>query len=76
MGRMSRRAIDIDALDFEERLHLIEALWDSLSDDPSKVPLTPEQRQELEIRLDRLDAGENVGIPWEEVLKRVQDRLA
>jgi putative addiction module component (TIGR02574 family) len=73
---MSRRAIDIDALDFEERLQLIEALWDSLSNDPSRVPLSPQQRQELDVRLDRIDAGDNTGIPWEEVLSRVQGRIA
>lgn len=63
---MSRAAIDIDQLSPQERLDLIEKLWDSLSDDD--VPLTDSQRQELEHRLDALDREGPVGVPWEQVL--------
>jgi len=73
---MSRPAIDIESLDFEERMRLIEVLWDSLSDDPSKIPLTRQQMKELDARLDRIDAGDDAGIPWDEVLDRVQGRIA
>jgi putative addiction module component (TIGR02574 family) len=54
----------------EERLRLLEQLWDSLSDDDG--PLTPAQREELDRRLDELDRDGPSGIPWEEVLRRLK----
>lgn len=72
---MSRSAVDIESLDIEERLRLLGALWDSLSDHPDKIPLTTEQQVELNARLDRIDAGDTAGIPWAEVLRQVQGRI-
>jgi putative addiction module component (TIGR02574 family) len=66
--------IDIASLSTEERLHLLEELWDSLSATPEAVPLTNAQREELDRRLDELDRDDAVGIPWEEVLPRIRSR--
>jgi putative addiction module component (TIGR02574 family) len=44
---------EITRLSPDERLALIEQLWDSLDDD--QVPLTPAQQAELERRLATLD---------------------
>jgi len=73
---MSTQAIDLDKLNVEERLDLIEGLWNSLTDDPSRVPLTEAQKKELDRRLDKIEAGDAAGIPWDEVLKQVQSRLS
>ena len=73
---MSTRAIDIEKLDAEEKLRLIEELWDSLNDDPSQVPLTGAQREELDRRLDEIEQGDDAGIPWDEILSRIRKRLA
>lgn len=62
---MAKPAVDIDKLTREERLDLIEQLWDSLADED--VPLTTAQREELDRRLDRLDREGPVGIPWDQV---------
>jgi putative addiction module component (TIGR02574 family) len=59
--------MDIEQFTPEERLALIERLWDSLSEDD--VPLTDAQREELDRRLDALDREGPVGIPWEQVYK-------
>ena len=72
---MSEHQIDIDSLDTEQRLRLIERLWDSLSAKPESIPLTEEQKAELDRRLDEIDAGDTEGIPWDEVMRRVQARL-
>jgi putative addiction module component (TIGR02574 family) len=61
--------MEIDELTPEERLALIERLWDSLSD--NDVPLTDAQREELDHRLDALDREGPVGIPWEQVYKEL-----
>jgi putative addiction module component (TIGR02574 family) len=71
---MSRRGLDIASLTPEERLGLLEELWDSLAAAPGAVPLTEAQRAELDRRLDDLDREGPVGIPWEEVLNRIRSR--
>ena len=71
---MSKPAINIDDLNPEERLRMIEELWDSLSEQPGNVPLTDEQRQELDRRLDDLERSGPKGIPWEEVLEQIRAR--
>jgi putative addiction module component (TIGR02574 family) len=67
-------AIDIETLSPEERLKLLEELWDSLSSSPDAVPLTEPQRQELDRRLDELERGGPGDIPWEEVQRRISSR--
>ena len=67
---MSESAIDIGRLSPEERLRLLEQLWDSLSDDD--IPLTTAQREELDPRLDDLEREGPRGIPWDEVLDRLE----
>ena len=71
---MSTPRVDIRKLTPEERLRLIEELWESLSQDPSGVPVSQAQRDELDRRLDELEADGGVGIPWDEVLTRIQER--
>ena len=70
----SMSAIDIAKLSPEERLELLEQLWDSLSATPGAIPLTEAQREELDRRLDDLDREGPVGIPWNEVLDRIRNR--
>jgi putative addiction module component (TIGR02574 family) len=67
-------AIDIAKLSAEERLELLERLWDSLSETPEALPMTNAQREELDRRLDELDREGPVGIPWNEVLDRIRNR--
>jgi putative addiction module component (TIGR02574 family) len=71
---MSKPDVDIGSLSPEERLNLLEELWDSLASTPNAVPLTSAQRAELDRRLDDLDAEGPVGIPWDEVLTQIRSR--
>jgi len=73
---MSRSAIEIDSLNVEERLELIESLWESLVADPSSVPVTDAQKQLLDERLDEIEAGDDAGTPWEELKARILKRLS
>ena len=59
-----------------ERLGLIEQLWDSLTNDPQTIPLTSEQADELDRRLDLLEKDPDRTAPWSEVSKRLRSRLA
>jgi putative addiction module component (TIGR02574 family) len=71
---MSKPALNIDALSPDERLRLIEELWESLSEKPAAVPLTDAQREELDRRLDDLERSDPEGIPWEQVLRQIRSR--
>jgi putative addiction module component (TIGR02574 family) len=72
---MARPAMEIDKLDVDERLDLIEELWESLASDPNQVPVPEAHKAELDKRLDQIEAGDDEGIPWEEVLDRIRNRL-
>jgi len=75
---MASKAVDVEALSTEERLELLEQLWDSLSANPAAIPLTEAQRAELERRDAELDEdirmGRPLGIPWEQVLREIRSR--
>jgi putative addiction module component (TIGR02574 family) len=71
---MSKPALNISDLSPEERLRLIEELWDSLTEKPETVPLTNQQREELDRRLDDLEQSGPVGIPWDEVVQQIRSR--
>ena len=71
---MSKPALNITDLSPEERLRLIEELWDSLTDKPEAVPLTNAQREALDRRLDDLERSGPEGIPWDEVLQQIRSR--
>jgi len=66
--------IDVASLSFEERLRLLDELWESLSRTPEAIPLTEAQRAELDRRLNELESEGAVGIPWNEVLGRIRSR--
>lgn len=74
MEAMTVAEIDIEALSRDEKLSLLDRLWESLSRVPDALPLTEAQRRELDRRLDELDAGDTSGIPWEQVLEQIRQR--
>ena len=71
---MGTPAIDIEKLTPEERLRLIDELWESLRAVPEAIPLTPRQRDELDRRLDQLDSGDVALVPWDEVRRQLKVR--
>lgn len=53
MGNAS--ALNISELSRDEKLELLDRLWESLGQDPEALPLTISQREELDRRLDELE---------------------
>jgi putative addiction module component (TIGR02574 family) len=66
--------LDISSLMVEERLDLIERLWDSLAPVVDSMAIPEWQRVELDRRLDELDREGSAGIPWEEALEQIRRR--
>lgn len=69
---MAIPAFDLDALSTEERLELIERVWNSLCRRPEAVPLTDEQRRDLDGRLDELERNGPDGLSWDEVVREAR----
>jgi putative addiction module component (TIGR02574 family) len=77
LGRaMDEPSVRIESLSKDERLDLLERLWESLSHTPSDVPVTPAQQAELDRRSEALDRdvakGKALGVPWDEVVRQLQ----
>jgi putative addiction module component (TIGR02574 family) len=65
----------ITDLSLEERLKLVEDLWDSIAADQERLPLTREQRAELDERLDEFELDGDLGLPAAEVLAQIRRAL-
>jgi putative addiction module component (TIGR02574 family) len=61
------KALGIDQMNIEDRLALVQEIWDSIAATPEQIPLTEAQRNELERRLAAHAADPTNVIPWEEV---------
>lgn len=62
-------------LPVEERIKLVEDLWDSIAEDRKALPVTPEQRAELDRRLAAYETDKNRGRPAADALADVRRRL-
>lgn len=62
-------------LPVEQRLHLVEELWDSIASDQRALPLTDDQRAELDRRLDAYELDGNAGRRAEVALDDIRKRL-
>jgi len=71
--RMNQELVaEILALPVEERVRLVEAIWDSISAVPEALPLTQWQREELDRRLAEFEADPEAGSTLEEVFVRIR----
>jgi putative addiction module component (TIGR02574 family) len=64
----------IDRLSREERLALVQEIWDSVAAEGESL-LTDAQRRELERRADEDDGDPQDGIPWEDVKAAARERF-
>ena len=62
-------------LPLAERIKLVEDLWDSIAADQNALPLTPEQRVELDRRLDAYEADGDNGRKAEEAVAEIREKL-
>lgn len=62
-------------LPLDERLRLVEDLWDSIAADQAALPLTDEQKTELDRRLNAYEADRNPGRPAKDVIAEIRSKL-
>ena len=66
---------DILRLSLSERLQLVQDIWDSIMEVPDSVPLTEEQKAELDRRLDAYHKDPKAGSPWAVVREKFKSRI-
>jgi len=58
----------------EERLRLIEDVWESFVSDPASLPVSAQQMEELDRRKKHYSANPDSLIDWEEMKSRLRKR--
>jgi putative addiction module component (TIGR02574 family) len=61
------QSLGIDQLTRDERLVLVQEIWNTIAAEPHPPLLTETQRQELERRVAEDDASPDDAIPWDQV---------
>jgi putative addiction module component (TIGR02574 family) len=59
-------------LSVNERIELVEAIWDTVHESQNELPLTAAQIALLEQRLTAYRENPQAGSPWEEVRARLE----
>lgn len=62
-------------LPLEERIRLVEDLWDSIAYESATLPLNDAQRDELDRRLDAYERDGERGRPIDQVLAEIRRQL-
>jgi putative addiction module component (TIGR02574 family) len=60
----------INQLSKSEKLLLVEALWDSIAEDPSVIDIPESHKKEIQSRLETLDEDAKTAISWETFVKQ------
>jgi putative addiction module component (TIGR02574 family) len=66
---------EIASLSVDERIRLIEAVWDTIAAEPDRLELTDAQREELDRRLAAYAESPDCTIPWEDVKAQALARV-
>lgn len=71
---ISAALMEIKTLSIDERIRLVQAIWDSISAESEQLELTSNQRIELARRLADHTANPTDVISWEEVKAQARAR--
>jgi putative addiction module component (TIGR02574 family) len=74
MSRITQ-SLGIDQLPRDQRIALVQEIWDTIAAEPHPPLLTEAQRLELERRVAEDDANPNEVVPWEQVKAQALARL-
>lgn len=68
-------SLGIDRLPREERLALVQEIWDTIAAEQKPIELSDAQRAELQRRVAEDDAAPDDVIPWDQVKAEALSRL-
>ncbi|MFM2429513.1 MAG: hypothetical protein RLZZ511_726 [Cyanobacteriota bacterium] len=64
----------IKTLDLNDRIQLVQAIWDTIADEQEYPDLTDEEKQELDRRIDEHDADPDNVLTWEELKSSIKSK--
>ncbi len=64
---------DILELPVQERIRLVELIWDSVAAVPEVLKISPELKAELEVRLAEFETNPEAGFSWDQVKTHLKD---
>ncbi len=65
----------ISAMSIDDRIRLVEAVWEGIEDEEPVPELTEAQKEELDRRSAAYEASPQSGVPWEQVEAEARARL-
>jgi putative addiction module component (TIGR02574 family) len=66
---------EVETWPIDDRIRLVQDVWDRLADQGYEPELAAEMKAELERRIEEMDRNSDAGIPWEAAKARVLARL-
>ena len=64
---------DILALPVQERIHLVEMIWESIAAFPEAIAVSPELKSELVARLADFERNPGAGYSWDQVKEQLKN---
>jgi putative addiction module component (TIGR02574 family) len=67
--------LEIEGWPIDDRIRLVQDVWDGLVDERPEPELTDEMKAELDRRIEAMRRNPDSGAPWEDVKARLLGRL-
>ena len=64
---------DILELPVQERIHLVEVIWESIAAFPETIEVSPELKSELNARLADFERDPEAGYSWDQVKTQLKN---
>ena len=64
---------DILGLPIQERIHLVELIWESIAAFPQAIDVSPELKSELNARLEDFERDPEAGYAWDQVKTQLKN---
>lgn len=58
---------EIASLNLEDRIHLVQSIWDSIAEEQAYPELTEKQKEELDHRINDQEINPDNTMTWEEI---------
>lgn len=68
------QSLGIDRLSVEDRIRLVDEIWDSIAAETAGADIPQWHKDILEERLADLAANPEASVPWEEAMARILER--
>jgi putative addiction module component (TIGR02574 family) len=64
---------DILELPVQERIHLVEMIWESIAAFPQALEVSPELKSELNVRMAEFERDPEAGYSWDQVKDKLKN---